>query len=118
VAWSCEGRWVATTGWDGTARVWDAQTGKEERCLEVRTHPCQILFSPDNEFVVVAYRTVPGKERVVVCNRRTGEQVHEFPGVNDHCPLLCAAFSPDGNHLASRGLGTAHHPPAPTPPSP
>jgi dipeptidyl aminopeptidase/acylaminoacyl peptidase len=27
--------------------------------------------------------------------------------VNDHCPLLCAAFSPDGKHLACGGRETA-----------
>src|SRR5450759_146264 len=35
VAYSPDGRWIATAAWDGTARLWDAKTGKEVRRLVV-----------------------------------------------------------------------------------
>jgi hypothetical protein len=38
VAYSPDGRWIATAAWDGTARIWDAQTGKEVRRVQVAAH--------------------------------------------------------------------------------
>src|SRR5262249_43482667 len=107
VAYSPDGRWVATAAWDGTARVWDAQTGKEERCLNLTAYLNQIVFSPDNEFVVVAQGIPPNPPHLIVLKWRTGERVHEFPGSMDHCSLLCAALSPDGKHLACGGQETS-----------
>src|SRR5262249_51512727 len=112
VAYSPDGRWVATAAWDGTARVWDAQTGKEERRLDLTGYVNQIVFSPDNEFVVVAHIILLNAQHIIVLKWRTGEQVHEFPDSKDpkdHCPLLCAALSPDGKHLACGGWGSSTH---------
>src|SRR5262249_20369007 len=66
VAYSPDGRWIATAAWDGTARIWDAKAGKEARRLDVPAprdyHPAhlsRVLFSPDNEFVLVAQQAAP-----------------------------------------------------------
>src|SRR5262249_30172801 len=82
---------------------WDAKTGKEVLRLNVPptrdSNPARlsrILFSPDNQFVVTAQQSMPNEPGVIVWNRRTGERVRDFPG-------LCAAFSPDGKHLACGG---------------
>src|SRR5262245_32785863 len=68
VAYSPDGRWIGTAAWDGTARIWDAQTGQEVRRLEVPATPDynppmfnQILFSPDNQFVVTAQQSRPSE---------------------------------------------------------
>ena len=107
VAYSPDGRWIATAAWDGTARLWDAATGKEERRLDVPAprdyrpgHLSRILFSPDNEFVVVAQQAAPNEAGVIVWNRRTGEKVHEFPG-----GYGSVAVSPDGRLIACGGWG-------------
>src|SRR5262249_13397180 len=107
VAYSSDGRWVATAAWDGTARLWDAQTGEEVRRLDVpaprdyhTAHLARILFSPDNESVVVAQPAAPNEAGVIVWNRRTGEKVHEFPG-----GYGSVAVSPDGKLIACGGWG-------------
>jgi hypothetical protein len=104
--YSPDGRWIATAGWDGTVRLWEAKTGKEERRLDVpatkRASPARlshVLFSPDNEFLVVSQQSDPEETGVTVWNRRTGDMVSEFPG-------LCAAVSPDGKQIACGGWGT------------
>jgi WD40 repeat protein len=105
VAFSPDGRWIATAAWDGTARLWDARTGKEERRLDMPEprdyhpgHLSRIMFSPDNEFVVVAQQAAPNEPGVIVWNSRTGEKIHEFRGGTggvglsvDRRLLACAA---------------------------
>src|SRR5262245_2679596 len=68
VAYSADGRWIATCAWDGTARLWDAKTGEEVRRLKVPpprdynpARPSRVLFSPDGEFVVVAQQALPNE---------------------------------------------------------
>jgi WD40 repeat protein len=107
VAYSSDGRWVATAAWDGTARLWDARTGKEVRRLDVpaprdyRTaHLTRVLFSPDNELVVVAQMAAPNEPGVIVWNRRTGERVRDFPG-----GYGSVSVSPDGRLIACGGWG-------------
>jgi len=103
VAYSPDGRSIGTASWDGTARLWDAKTGKEVRRLDVpstRDHNpanlSQIMFSPDNEFIVVTQRAAPNEPGVIVWNRRTGKEVRTFLGGSNGC----AAFSPDGKLIA------------------
>jgi WD40 repeat protein len=103
VAYAPDGTSIATASWDGTARIWDAQTGKEVVHLDPPAtadyNPpmlSQVLFSPDNQFVVTAQQALPNESGVIVWNRRTGERVRDFPGE-------CAAFAPDGKHLACGG---------------
>lgn len=110
VAYAPDGRWFATASWDGTIHIWDAQTGKETRRLDVPAtkeykpaHLSQIMFSPDNRFVVVAQNSMPNEPGVIVWDRRTGERVRDFPG-------LCAAIAPDGKQIACGGWGTQANP--------
>ncbi len=102
LAYSPDGRSIATAAWDGTARIWDAQTGKEERRLDVPpprdyhpAHLMHILFTPDGEFVIVAQQAAPNEPGVIVWNRRTWEKVHEFRGGTGG-----VALSTDGRLIA------------------
>jgi RNA polymerase sigma factor (sigma-70 family) len=107
VACSPDGTLIATASWDGTARLWDAQTAKEVRRLDVPpprdykpAHLSRILFSPDNEYIVVAQQAMLDEAGVLVWKRRTGEKVHQFPGGTGS-----VAISPDGSLIACGGYG-------------
>ncbi|MFL5342505.1 MAG: sigma factor-like helix-turn-helix DNA-binding protein, partial [Gemmataceae bacterium] len=108
VTYTPDGRSIVTAGWDGMVRLWDAQTGQEERHIEVPPtkyyNPAQlsqVFVTPDSEFVVVVQQSMPNEPGVIVWNRRTGERVRDFRG-------LCAAISSDGKTIACGGWGTAN----------
>jgi WD40 repeat protein len=99
VAYSPDGRWIATAAWDGTARIWDAKTGKELRRLAVPATPeydparlSRIMFSPNNRLIAACLEN----QVVIIWDRDTGEKVSEFPGGS-------AAFAPNGKHIACGG---------------
>jgi uncharacterized protein (TIGR03067 family) len=104
VAYSSDGKWIATASWDGTGRIWDAQTGMEVRCLEgpgteEYNSFDRIAFSPDNTFVVTVVRESRDNWVVIVWDRRTGEKIRTFPtGVAGGFSL-----SPDGRLIACGG---------------
>jgi WD40 repeat protein len=89
---------VVTASWDGTARVWDAATGKELAVLtghELRVNLA--VFSPDG--LRVATAGSDGTARV--WNAGTGAQEFLLAGHEDQ--VLDAEFSPRGGMLLTRG---------------
>jgi len=96
IAMSPEGDRFATTGEDGTATVWETDTGK--RLLTLRGHKGEvngIAFSPDGSLLATT-----GSDRTVrLWDGASGRQVHVLRG---HRKLvLGVAFSPDGSLLAT-----------------
>src|SRR5262249_34321872 len=99
------GKVGATAGWDHGIRLWDAHTGKDLRRLDgtpnekllfgISKAVRDLIFSPDGKLLAAA-----GYEnKVWLWDLKKGEPVRTFPG-------MCAAFSPDGNHVVVAGWGT------------
>ncbi len=53
-AWSPSGKWLATGSGDGTAKVWDAATGKELLTLGGRIDVWGVAWSPDGKRLATA----------------------------------------------------------------
>ncbi|WP_429461900.1 WD40 repeat domain-containing protein [Paraburkholderia sp. JPY465] len=93
---SPDGRRVLTASADGTARVWDAATGKQ--IGQFSGHQGAVgsaAFSPDGQRVVTA--SADGTARV--WDVATGQVIAQLTG--HHGAVSSAAFSPDGERVVT-----------------
>jgi WD40 repeat protein len=91
-------RLLATASEDGTAKIWDMQTGKVLQTLKGHGDVVwDVAFSPDGKLLA----TAGADETARVWDVATGEMRVTFTGHTDR--VLCLAFSPDGRRIASGG---------------
>ncbi len=99
-AFSPDGRWVASGDSVGTARVWEARTGREVARVEHEHEIWGVAFSPDGRLVAslgcVRYGPPEGDMRV--WEAATGQEIFRVP----HWDRGAVAFSPDGRWVVSR----------------
>ena len=96
VAWSRDDRWLATAGWDGTLRLWDATTGELLRAID--GGPVQFLevaFGPDDRWLIAGGHA----GEVTVWSIATGVRIANYEGHTG--PVTAARFSPDGALVAT-----------------
>ncbi|WP_018432160.1 nSTAND1 domain-containing NTPase [Paraburkholderia atlantica] len=93
---SPDGKRMVTASWDGTARVWDAATGKQ--IVQLSGHQGLVYsaaFDPDGRRVV----TASADRTARVWDASTGKQIVQLGGHRDL--VYFAAFSPDGRRVAT-----------------
>jgi WD40 repeat protein/DNA-binding SARP family transcriptional activator len=106
LSWSPDGRWLATTGVDGVAQVWDGTTGRYR--FPVTGHSGQIWsldWSPDGRFLVTGGDD--GTARVHEITPAGALPVHTFSAqeTNRGGAFIGVSFSPDGRRLMGGDLG-------------
>ena len=98
VAFSPDGRLLASSGDDKTVRLWDPATGKRRRTLTGHTGRIWgVAFSPDGQTLA----SVGVDETVRLWDPATGEHRRTLTGHTG--TVYGVAFSPDGRLLASAG---------------
>src|SRR5262249_7400617 len=97
LAFSSDGRTLASGGWDKKVRTWDVTTGQELVRVEGLDFVNAIAFAPDDRTVAVSMGWANGEVRLL--DIRTGQTLLRLQGHASYAGAL--AFSPDGKTLAS-----------------
>lgn len=99
VTYSPDGHRIATTGSDGYARIWDADSGQPvlDPLPGLTGRVTGVAFSPDGKRLA----TGGGDGALRIWDAESGIQLHDLVGHSGEVPGV--VFSPDGSRLASTG---------------
>ncbi len=98
VAFSPDGKLLASTGMDRKLKLWDIENRKEVRTLAHEAAVTGLAYSPDGKHLATAQEGTPGTVRLWNTDNWKVERV--LTNEND---LVNVIFSPDGKTLAASG---------------
>lgn len=98
VAFSPDGKTLASGSWDNSVKLWDVASGQEVKSLEGHTGwVWSVAFSPDGKTLASG----SGDKTIRLWSVESGEVIKTLDGHTDWVQPI--AFSPDGKLLASGG---------------
>ena len=103
LAFSPDGKRVASSGGAGVLKIWDTSSGEE--LLNIAGHSSVVTgvdFSPDGKYL--ASTSLDGTARV--WDASSGEELRLY--TNPSGPLYGVAFTPDGKNVIATGAGLVY----------
>ncbi len=108
VAYSPDGKWIASGADDHTVRIWDRATGKELLRFDGHSDDVHfVAFTPDGKYIISSsgWHTHgrPGAQDpcTLKWEAATGKFVGRMPANRWNLPMAALALSPDGTTLAA-----------------
>jgi hypothetical protein len=98
VAFSPDGKYLATASWDGTGRMWETTSGREVTRMTHDDDLSWIAFSTDGQYLATASVDTTAR----VWEARSGKEVARM---NHGGSVSYVTFSPDGKYLATTSDG-------------